>query len=788
MDVLGTARRAVIGGSPLPAVALCLASAVVLTVAQARVPTGLLLEAGTPGGDALWPVAVRSALRLLMFTSAAVVLTWRARAVRAETPVWRWFARTAWVAAASAAVAGVADCLTVAGPLAGTGGGGALLAVGVLAACVPMYQGVIRWNRHGTLLAEPGDWLNGLGSLFALTALGALLLPVVGSPVAQWPLWQEQLWLLRLAAETTLLGTAATVLHLGGLRRDARTWALTASLAATVAVELAGVLDPAAAAGNGPLSETGWTLLVVTLAVAAVLRAAPPLARPVTTAAPTAGAFVVLLACVAVLVAAGLSTGALADTAIRTAALAAGIGAVSVSIRGVRLIRLLADLVVHRREALTDDLTGLANRRALHQRLRGDFDAGRELTLLTVDLDGFKQVNDRFGHSVGDELLRRAAAVLRTAAGPHGFSARLGGDEFAVVLPTPSPEAARAVVDTLTRATSRPVVIDGRRLLVRGSIGIAGSRDARDPEQLLALADAAMYRAKAAGGAGAAVHDADATRAAADRALLVEELKTVLGHPDAADGIDPGRLDVHYQPQVGGDGRVVGVEALVRWRHPRCGLLTPDAFLPLVEEYGLVPALTDVVLRQAAGQAVRWRAAGWDLRLSVNLSAVCLTRPALVALVDDVLTATGLPPQRLVLEVTETSIMADAVSSVARLTELSARGVDISIDDYGTGYSSLAYLRDLPAVELKLDRSLVADVGVDRRADDIVAGTVALAHRLGLRVVAEGVETPEVLHALRALGCDETQGYLHARPLPAPELERWLARQLEEQGAHVPAG
>ncbi|WP_432542427.1 putative bifunctional diguanylate cyclase/phosphodiesterase [Kineococcus sp. SYSU DK002] len=776
MDILGTARRAVVGGSPLPAVALCLLSAVTLSVAQARVPTGLLLER-----DALWPVVVRSALRLLMFASAAVVVTWRARSVRAEAPVWRWFARTAWVAAASAAVAGVADCLTVAGPLDGTGGGGALLAVGVLAACPLLYQGVIRWNRYGTLLTEPGDWLNGLGALFALTALGTLLLPVVGSPVAAWPLWQELLWLLRLCAEITLLGSAATVIHLGGLRRDARAWALTASLAAVVAVELAGVLDPAAAVGNGPLSETGWTLLVCSLAVAAVLRATPPLARPVTTTAPATGAFVVLLACVAVLVAAGLSTGALEGGAVRAAALTAGLGAVSVSVRGVRLIRLLADLVVHRREALTDDLTGLPNRRALHQRLRGDFDAGRELTLVTVDLDGFKQVNDRFGHRVGDELLRSAAAVLRSAAGPDAFTARLGGDEFAAVLPTGSLEAARAVVETLARTTSVPVVIEGRRLLVSGSIGIAGSADAVDPEQLLALADAAMYRAKAAGGAGAAVHDEDAAREAAERSRLVEDLKVLLGHPDAADGADPGWLDVHYQPQVGGDGRVVGVEALVRWRHPRRGLVAPDAFLPLVEEYGLVPALTDAVLRQAADQAVRWRALGRDLRLSVNLSASCLTHPSLVALVDDVLASTGLPPQRLVLEVTETSIMADAESSVAQLTELSARGLEISIDDYGTGYSSLAYLRDLPAVELKLDRSLVADVGVDRRADDIVAGTVALAHRLGLRVVAEGVETAEVLHVLRALGCDETQGYLHSRPLPGPELERWLARQDEEQ-------
>ncbi|WP_432564646.1 putative bifunctional diguanylate cyclase/phosphodiesterase [Kineococcus sp. SYSU DK003] len=754
-------RLRVISGSPLLAVAFCLAAAVLLTATQAQAPTGGLLQESVRAGrpevgvpDEFWQVLLRSVLRVTMFAAAAVTLTWRARAARPEASVWRWFARTAWVAAAASMLAGVVDCLTVRGPLEGVGGGGAVLGAGVLAACPLLYQGLVRWNRYGTHLSEPGDWLNGIGAAFALTAIGNLLLPLVDSPIAAWPLWQEQLWLLRISAEITLLGSAATILHIGGLHRDVRAWALTLSLAAVVGVEVAAVHDPVAAVGNGPVSELGWTLLAVTFALTAVLRAVPPLARPVTTTAPTAGAFVALLASIVVLVAAGLSSGTVGGRATTAAAVAGGLGAISVSVRGVQLIRLLADLVVHRREALTDDLTDLANRRALNLELGRAYRAGRDLTLVLIDLDGFKRVNDRFGHAVGDELLRRAATVVRSAAGPDTFTARFGGDEFAVALPTASVDEAADLVAALARETAAPVLIGGRRLLVTGSIGIASSLDADDPEQLLALADAAVYRAKAAGGARAAVHDDAAAAEAAEEVRLVEELQALLGNPDAVPGTDPGRLDVHYQPQLDRLGRVVGVEALVRWRNARRGLLPPDVFLPLVEDYGLMPALTGAVLRQAAEQTASWRARGWRVRLSVNLSATCLTHPALSSLVDDVLADTGLPPSDLVLEVTETSVMADPAGSVARLLDLADRGVEISIDDYGTGYSSLAYLRDLPAAELKLDRSLVADVGTDPRAD----------------------ETVEVLHVLRQLGCDETQGYLHSRPLSAADFERWFER------------
>ncbi|WP_432548068.1 putative bifunctional diguanylate cyclase/phosphodiesterase [Kineococcus sp. SYSU DK004] len=779
-----------IRGAPVPVVLGCLLCAVVLVAGSVWTSTGALVRVAVEqgsGSGALVHLLVRSLARAAVFAAAAAVLTWRARTVRTEAQVWGWFARAARVATAAAVAAGVVDCSAAVGVLPESGLGGLVLGVGVLVACPLLYQGLVRWNRYGTVLSDPGDWLNGVGAVFALTAVGNLVLPLIGSPLVRWPLWSEQLWLLRASAEVMLLGSAVTVLVIGGLARDVRAWALSGSLLLVVVVDLAAVHDPVAAAGNGRWSEVGWAVMALSLAVAAVVRAAPPLARPVTTTAPTAGSLVVLLASIAVLVAAGLSTHVLGDGEVQAAAVSGGLAALSVSVRGVQLISMLSDLVMRRREALTDDLTGLSNRRALNQRLRAGYDRGEEVTLVILDLDSFKQVNDRFGHAVGDELLRRAGVLLRSVAGPEAFVARLGGDEFALVLPGGSVDAAEQVLGALQQVTLSPVRIEGRHLRVSGSAGIARSRDARDPEQLLVHADAAMYRAKAAGG-GLRVHDEAAAAAAAEQALLVEELRALLGEQDAVPGLQPGDLEVHYQPQVDRGGRLVGVEALVRWRNARRGLLGPDTFLPLVEDYGLMPAMTTRVLWQSTTQVAAWRRRGLDLRVSVNLSAACLTHPDLLGTVEDTLTATGLPAGRLVLEVTETSVMADPAGSVARLGELVARGVEVSIDDYGTGHSSLAYLNDLPAVELKLDRSLVAGVGSGGRAEDIVAGTVALAHRLGLRIVAEGVEDAQVLHALHRLGCDETQGYFHSRPLPAAAFEQWLgALPATRQPAPLPS-
>jgi EAL domain-containing protein (putative c-di-GMP-specific phosphodiesterase class I) len=284
-------------------------------------------------------------------------------------------------------------------------------------------------------------------------------------------------------------------------------------------------------------------------------------------------------------------------------------------------------------------------------------------------------------------------------------------------------------------------------------------------ELLLQQADAAMYDAKRSG-TGVAVYDGDRHAQTSNHLVLVEELRTALA---------TGQLVLHHQPQVDvASGRVVGAEALVRWLHPVRGLLGPADFLPLAEVHGLMGQLTDEVLRQAVTQAAAWRGAGRDLRVSVNLSASNLLDTDLPRRVAGLLRGAGVPPEWLVLEVTESVLLSDPERSLDVVGRLADLGATVSIDDFGTGYSSLSYLRDLPVGELKLDRSFTVDLLTDARTEAIVASTVALAHRLGLRVVAEGVEHAATLAHLAELGCDESQGYLYSAPLPADRLDAWL--------------
>ncbi|WP_337062156.1 putative bifunctional diguanylate cyclase/phosphodiesterase [Kineococcus sp. G2] len=444
---------------------------------------------------------------------------------------------------------------------------------------------------------------------------------------------------------------------------------------------------------------------------------------------------------------------------------------VKVLLAFAELIRLLGIA----RQAVTDDLTGLANRRALFQRLARTAASGQDTGLLLVDLDRFKDVNDTLGHHRGDDLLRAVADRLTGRLPQEALLTRLGGDEFALVLPGAGTTAARRVAEDLLAALTEPFTVGGTAVHVGASVGVAASGAARTAGdarpggdvELLRQADAAMYVAKRAGG-GVAVYDESVDRSARERLQLLEELRT---------GIDDGQLTVHYQPQLDlRTGAVVGVEALVRWQHPRRGLLLPGEFLDLAEERGLVPALTEVVLRRAVADAVRWRDAGRPLRIAVNVSADCLLEATLPPLVREVTTAAGLDPGALVVEITETGLMRDPERSRRTLTELVDAGVGISIDDYGTGYSSLAYLRDLPAAELKLDRTFTARVAHDHRSAAIVAGTADLAHQLGMRLLAEGVEDAATLQRLRSLGVDETQGYLHGRPVPAGQLLALLER------------
>ena len=427
-------------------------------------------------------------------------------------------------------------------------------------------------------------------------------------------------------------------------------------------------------------------------------------------------------------------------------------------------------LAESRLQARTDDLTGLINRRGFYERLAHTVTETDAVAaaVLVVDLDRFKEVNDSLGHHVGDELLtlvgRRLAEVIRGG----DTLARLGGDEFAVLLRGADARAAWAAAERLRASLVPPFEVGGVTVHMDASVGIAVWPDhAATVAELLQRADIAMYAAKAER-SGVQAYHGDSDGQLRDRLALIGELRSAL---------DRGEFVLHYQPKLELDRQVVsGVEALVRWQHPERGLLFPDSFLEVAERAGLMRRLTLTVLGEALRQCRAWWDAGLRVSVAVNLSPSNLLDVELPDLVDGLLASFGLPPSALELEITETVLMLDRVRSAAVLSTLRDLGVRIAVDDYGTGYSSLAYLRELPVDELKLDKSFVMHLDADPLAAAIVRSTVGLAHSLGLRMVAEGVETASALETLRRYGCDVAQGYHLGRPQPAEQLTASLTR------------
>ncbi|TYP86789.1 bifunctional diguanylate cyclase/phosphodiesterase [Blastococcus xanthinilyticus] len=419
-------------------------------------------------------------------------------------------------------------------------------------------------------------------------------------------------------------------------------------------------------------------------------------------------------------------------------------------------------------EAHHDPLTGLANRRRFTEAVEATVyaePAGR-CALLMIDLDRFKEINDSFGHSVGDDLLCLVGPRLQGVLDDGDLLARMGGDEFAVLLPDADDTRARAVAESIGAALRDAFVLDGMPLHVDASVGIALCPDhGRDRSLLLARADTAMYAAKR-GRQGHEVWAPDGTPASRDRLETLEQLRGAL---------DGEQLDNHYQPKLDlRTGTVVGLEALVRWNHPARGLLYPDVFLPLAEQAGLMRRLALRVLERALRDLQGWRAQGHDLSVAVNLSVSNLQDVALPEQVEMLLDAFAVPAGALVLEITEDVLMADAARSQQVMAGLRRLSVRLSVDDYGTGYSSLSYLRALPVDELKLDRSFVAHLTTDDRAAAIVRSTLQLSRDLGMSMVVEGVEDAASLAALRAWGCDIAQGYHISRPMPAERVLGWL--------------
>lgn len=430
-------------------------------------------------------------------------------------------------------------------------------------------------------------------------------------------------------------------------------------------------------------------------------------------------------------------------------------------------------------EALRDPLTGLPNRQWLLERTWSALDEAERISarsaLVLIDLDRFRSVNDTLGHLAGDRLLLQIADRLRHALPRGAEAARLGGDEFAVLLPTAdSLTSAQRVARNLVAALGSPLDLDGLTLVLEASAGVAVFPDhALDAEGLLRRADVAMYQAKR-DRSGVEVYEAQRDGNTPDRLGLLGDLRRAL---------DAGDVELHYQPKVGFDGHVAGLEALVRWVHPDRGRVPPDEFIAIAESSGLMPRLTEYVLETALAQVARWRAMGLEVPVAVNVSPRDVHSPGFAGAVAARLARHRVPPGALQLEITEHVLLEDPQRAADTLAGLTGHGVKMSLDDFGTGYSSLVHLRRLPVSELKIDRSFVARLAVDNEDAEIVRCTLDLAHSLGLLVVAEGVEDDETWERLRDLGCDAVQGWLVAAAMPPDETTAWL-RARGEHGWH----
>ncbi len=442
-------------------------------------------------------------------------------------------------------------------------------------------------------------------------------------------------------------------------------------------------------------------------------------------------------------------------------------------LRGGLTFTEVQQLAESRLQARTDELTGLTNRRGFTERLahaQGG-GTGAQFAVFILDLDRFKEINDSLGHQIGDRLLRAVGVRIAAELPAEGLLARLGGDEFAVLLDGLDAEDATVVAERVAAVLAAPFDVSGMTLHVGTSIGIARYPDhGRQGSEVLRCADLAMYTAKARR-AGIAYYESSVDQQAAQQMDTIDALRDAIQHH---------QLLLHYQPKLDlRSGEVDAVEALARWQHPTRGLLYPDDFIPAAEQSGLIRPLTLEVLELALRQCRLWWDIGLQIAVAVNLSASNLLDSQLPAQVAALLQHTGLPPEALYLEITETTLMLDHIRSAEVLGALRRLGVRIAVDDYGTGYCSLAYLREFPVDELKLDKSFVVHLAEDPIAAAIVKSTIDLAHALGLLIVVEGVETEDALRQLVRYGCDLAQGYHIARPKPGAELTGWL---LERRG------
>jgi diguanylate cyclase (GGDEF)-like protein len=417
-------------------------------------------------------------------------------------------------------------------------------------------------------------------------------------------------------------------------------------------------------------------------------------------------------------------------------------------------------------QALHDGLTDLPNRLMLREEIQKAIGTNAYVVLLLLDIDNFKEVNDSFGHQIGDVLLRQMGARLREAIDGAHLIARLGGDEFAILLPGVDAGQATRTAHAILRALERPFLSDDHALEVSASIGIAAFPEhGAAPETLLQRADVAMYAAKRTGGTYAVYRPEDDPYDPS-RLLLRADLRKAIDHRD---------ILLYYQPQVAlATGELTGMEALARWRHAERGWIPPTEFIPVAERMGLIKPLTLYLAELAGKDAMAVRKSGVDLPVSVNISMRNLFDPHFPEMLEEVIARTGHPAELLKLEITETAVMAEPGRVLESMRRLRSAGIRFSIDDFGTGYSSLAYLQRLPVEEIKIDRSFVGQMTGEAGSAAIVRATIELGGSLGLDVVAEGVEDERTWQALKRMGCSAAQGYFIGRPMPVGELDGWM--------------
>lgn len=423
------------------------------------------------------------------------------------------------------------------------------------------------------------------------------------------------------------------------------------------------------------------------------------------------------------------------------------------------------------RVAQVDGLTGLANRLVLEDHLsaavRRAEERHRRLALLYIDLDGFKPINDSFGHHFGDNVLCAVGERLREVGRKGDTVARIGSDEFVVLVNgNPDASAAALVAQRVKEAVHRPFVIDGREVHLSCSVGVVLYPEHGPKAKLIARADAAMTAAKHAGGNAHCFYEERMEQDVQRAVELQRDLRRAL---DTGAG-----LSLHYQPKIDGrTGQVTGAEALLRWKHPERGDISPVEFIPIAERFGLIARLGEWVIDESCRQIRAWMKMGLRMRLAINLSVHQLRQADLADRIQAALSKHDVPPDLITFEITESAAMEDVQASMRVFEKLSSIQVRLSIDDFGTGYSSLSYLRKLPARQIKIDRSFVQDLEKEEDARSVVKAVIKLSHALGLEVVAEGVETPAQQDILRDLGCDQLQGFLYAKPMAPDVLQMW---------------